>query len=245
MIARGYYKLPRQTEEAFFTDRMGCRWFRTGDIGLVNSNGTVKIIDRCKDLIKLQNGEYISLGKVESALKGCQYVDNICVYGGAFSASLVAIVSPNKKALSELAQQLGKAHLSTLREQCDDGDVEQEIYEEIGKTAKTAGLSKKEIPVRIKVVPDDWNPDNGTLTAALKLKRKMIETNYKKELEELYEVKRKSKVVGGGKHSFDQNNNDLVESRKANGNGFNESKVTFQGNGANGSQTQITMQPLV
>lgn len=63
-VARGYYKMPRQTEEAFFTDREGVRWFRTGDIGQIYPNGTIKVIDRLKDLVKLQNGEYISLGKV-------------------------------------------------------------------------------------------------------------------------------------------------------------------------------------
>lgn len=65
LIARGYFKMPRQTEEVFYTDRHGIRWFRTGDVGEMYSNGTIKIIDRCKDLIKLQNGEYISLGKVQ------------------------------------------------------------------------------------------------------------------------------------------------------------------------------------
>ena len=68
MIASGYYKLPRQCEEAFFIDREGTRWFRTGDIGQIYPNGTVKIIDRRKDLIKLQNGEYISLGKVSTSI---------------------------------------------------------------------------------------------------------------------------------------------------------------------------------
>lgn len=64
VIVNGYYKLPRQSEEVFFTDKYGIRWFRTGDIGEMSSNGKIKIIDRRKDLIKLQNGEYISLGKV-------------------------------------------------------------------------------------------------------------------------------------------------------------------------------------
>ena len=45
-------------------DEQGVRWFITGDIGEIFEDGTVKIIDRRKDLLKLQNGEYISLGKV-------------------------------------------------------------------------------------------------------------------------------------------------------------------------------------
>ncbi|KAI2808186.1 Long-chain-fatty-acid--CoA ligase 4 [Blomia tropicalis] len=185
-IVKGYYKLPEQSEEAFYTDRDGTRWFRTGDIGLMYPNGTIKIIDRRKDLIKLQNGEYISLGKVESALKTSQYVDNICVYGGPFSNHLVALISPNKKSLNQLVAKLGKQYMQTMNDICDDNEVEQEIYEEIIIAAKTAGLGKKEIPLRIKVVPDEWTPDNGILTAALKLKRKTIEINYHKLIEQLY-----------------------------------------------------------
>ena len=60
----GYYKAPEQTREAFRVDEKGVNWFYTGDIGEVYPDGTFKIIDRRKDLLKLQNGEYISLGKV-------------------------------------------------------------------------------------------------------------------------------------------------------------------------------------
>lgn len=63
-VTLGYYKLPEMTKEAFITDEKGQRWFYTGDIGEVFPDGTFKIVDRRKDLIKLQNGEYISLGKV-------------------------------------------------------------------------------------------------------------------------------------------------------------------------------------
>ena len=68
-IAAGYYKLPEKTDEEFFTDEEGWRWFRTGDIGQFHEDGTIKIVDRKKDLVKLQFGEYVSLGKVESMLK--------------------------------------------------------------------------------------------------------------------------------------------------------------------------------
>ena len=62
-MAKGYYKLDKETAEAFeFKD--GIQWFHMGDIGEVDEKGLFKIIDRKKDLVKLQFGEYISLGKV-------------------------------------------------------------------------------------------------------------------------------------------------------------------------------------
>ena len=63
-VANGYFKMPEETDEAF-KDENGTRWFFTGDIGEVDRvTGAIKIIDRKKDLSKLANGEYISLGKV-------------------------------------------------------------------------------------------------------------------------------------------------------------------------------------
>lgn len=64
IVALGYYKLPELTKEAFVTDGEGVQWFYTGDIGEVYPDGSFRIIDRKKDLTKLSNGEYISLGKV-------------------------------------------------------------------------------------------------------------------------------------------------------------------------------------
>ena len=63
-VANGYYKMPKETAESFKTDSDGKRWLETGDIGEVLPNGTLKIIDRKKDLTKLANGEFVSLGKV-------------------------------------------------------------------------------------------------------------------------------------------------------------------------------------
>lgn len=63
-VAAGYYRNPEKTEEEFYTDAAGRRWFRSGDIGRVEEDGTLSIIDRKKDLVKLQYGEYVSLGKV-------------------------------------------------------------------------------------------------------------------------------------------------------------------------------------
>ena len=56
-VATGYYKLEEKTKEDFYTDKEGTRWFKTGDVGEIYEDGTLKIIDRKKDLVKLQYGE--------------------------------------------------------------------------------------------------------------------------------------------------------------------------------------------
>lgn len=106
MIAHGYFNLEEQTKEAFYVDDKGTRWYRTGDIGEFLPNGNLKIIDRKKDLVKLQNGEYVSLGKVESTLKSNPFTDNFCVYANSNYNYIVALGPANEQAIKQLAQQL-------------------------------------------------------------------------------------------------------------------------------------------
>ena len=64
VVSNGYYKKPELTEEYFKVDENGVKWFSTGDVGEGLPTGVFKIIDRKKDIIKLGNGEYVSLSKV-------------------------------------------------------------------------------------------------------------------------------------------------------------------------------------
>merc|ERR1712020_385088 len=68
-VAKGYFNMQDKTDLDFFDGPEGYRWFKTGDIGHLLPDGNLKIIDRKKDLVKLQMGEYVSLGKVESCLR--------------------------------------------------------------------------------------------------------------------------------------------------------------------------------
>lgn len=66
----------------------------------------IYVTDRKKDLVKLQGGEYVSLGKVESQLKTCPIVDNICIYGNSFHEYTIALVVPNRQHLMDIAKKL-------------------------------------------------------------------------------------------------------------------------------------------
>lgn len=104
-VAVGYYKNEEKTKEDF-VEIGGKRWFATGDIGEFREDGSLRIIDRKKDLIKLANGEYISLGKVESTLLTNSLIDNICVVGTLHRDYLIALVVPNEKNIHELAKHV-------------------------------------------------------------------------------------------------------------------------------------------
>ena len=147
-VTKGYYKNDKLTMETFVKGEDGIRWLYTGDVAELHPNGTFKIIDRKKDLVKLQFGEYISLGRVESELKTSPLVENICVYGNSFQTYLIALISPNETALNQLAKSLGKKN-HTFVELCRDKDVVQAATQLIISHGKKCKLQKMEIPTKV------------------------------------------------------------------------------------------------
>ncbi|XP_017875966.2 long-chain-fatty-acid--CoA ligase 3 [Ceratina calcarata] len=184
VVSAGYYKLPDKTKEDFFNED-GKRWFRTGDIGEFHADGCIKIIDRKKDLVKLQFGEYVSLGKVESELKTCPVVENICVYGDAHRCYTVALVVPNQYYLEEIARNMGITGKS-LEELCNMQQIERAVLQELIEQAKKSELQKFEIPAAVKLCSEQWSPDMGLVTAAFKLKRKAVQERYQSEINRMY-----------------------------------------------------------
>uniref|UniRef100_A0A8K9UBH1 long-chain-fatty-acid--CoA ligase n=1 Tax=Oncorhynchus mykiss TaxID=8022 RepID=A0A8K9UBH1_ONCMY len=119
-VTMGYYKNEAKNQD-FFVDDNGQRWFCTGDIGEVHPDGCLKIIDRKKDLVKLQAGEYVSLGKVEAMLKSCPLIDNICAYANSEEMYVIGFVVPNQKHLLSLAEQYCiRGSWEELRWKCPD-----------------------------------------------------------------------------------------------------------------------------
>ncbi|XP_041850751.1 long-chain-fatty-acid--CoA ligase 3a [Melanotaenia boesemani] len=183
-VTMGYYKSEAKNQEDFMVDENGQRWFCTGDIGEFHEDGCLKIIDRKKDLVKLQAGEYISPGKVEAVLKNCPLVDNICVYANSDETYVIGFVVPNQKQLMALTGQYGIR--GSWEELCNSKAVEELVLKVITEAALTAQLERFEIPCKIRLSPDPWTPETGLVTDAFKLKRKELKTHYKDDIERMY-----------------------------------------------------------
>jgi len=184
-VAVEYYKMPEKSLEDFYTDDKGVRWFYTGDIGQIDEDGTVRIIDRKKDLVKLQFGEYISLGKVESELKTCPLVENCCVYADSTKNYVVALIVPDPVRLQALAERLGIQE-ATTEVLCKDKVLVGQVLRDLQAHGKKVGLEKWEMPGAITLCQDLWTPESGLVTAAFKLKRKPIQDFYSKDLKRMY-----------------------------------------------------------
>jgi len=92
-VSLGYYHMEEKTSEDFVQHSDGLTYFHTGDIGKMHPDGVLQIIDRKKDLIKLEGGEYVSLGKVEANLKQVKGIAACAVFCQSSKNHCVAIVS--------------------------------------------------------------------------------------------------------------------------------------------------------
>ncbi|KAI1079902.1 long-chain-fatty-acid-CoA ligase [Whalleya microplaca] len=177
-VAKEYYRNPEETAKAYTADG----WFRTGDIGEIDGVGHVKIVDRVKNLVKMQGGEYIALEKLESVYRGSRYVHNVMVYGDAAQPRAIAIVSANEKPLLELAQGLDvdPAHVHS------DPKILDAVHKDLIAVGKKAGLSSLEMIMGVVLVDDEWTPASGLVTATQKVNRRALVSHYKAQIHECY-----------------------------------------------------------
>ncbi|KAJ3066946.1 long-chain fatty acid-CoA ligase [Podochytrium sp. JEL0797] len=186
-IMKGYYMQPKLTEEVLTEDG----WLMTGDIAEINANGTLAIIDRKKNLVKLSNGEYIALEKLESNYKVSRYIQNICIYADSEQSYAVAIAQPIEKEIRGLAVELN-LHPGTstdnldYEELCTRKEIRSAVLASLKDIAKSIGLKPAEVVGQICLSHEEWTPQNGLLTAAMKLQRRQIVDTFKKQIREMY-----------------------------------------------------------
>jgi len=182
-VTLGYYKQSEKTKESFITDDEKKIWFYTGDIGMWHPDGTLQIIDRKKDLVKLKHGEYIALGHLESVYKS-HYVDNICVHGDSHHEAPVGIIVPNEHAVTAFAKSIQLS--GDLNSLIQNAAIKKEILASLLKSADAAKLQKVERLGDLIISSEPWTAESGLLTDAMKLKRHEIYKKYQRALEAVY-----------------------------------------------------------
>jgi long-chain acyl-CoA synthetase len=163
-VSCGYYKMEEKTAEDFVKHSDGMTYFHTGDIGKIHPDGVLQIIDRKKDLIKLEGGEYVSLGKVEANLKQVKGIAACSVFCQSSKSYCVAIVS-----------QPVNGGWDAVGGKPD----EEQLLKDIKHTCKDVlGMPTFEIPTKVKIDDEMWTPESGLVTAALKLQRIPLRNHY-------------------------------------------------------------------
>ncbi|MGW3269340.1 AMP-dependent synthetase/ligase [Streptomyces sp. NPDC001056] len=179
-IMQGYHKLPDKTAEVLESDG----WFHTGDIGELSPDGYLRITDRKKDLIKTSGGKYVAPAEVEGQFKAvCPYVSNILVHG-ADRNYCTALIALDEIALAEWAKENGlggKPYAEIVAAPQTvamvDGYVQQ----------LNAGLQRWQTIKKFRLLPRDLDVEHGEITPSLKLKRPVVEREYKGLIDEMYE----------------------------------------------------------
>lgn len=149
-VMKEYYKNPEETERALTSDG----WFKTGDIGEFDAVGHLKVIDRVKNLVKMQGGEYIALEKVESIYRGAQTVANVMVHADPEHSRPIAIIMPNEKVLIEKAQELGVDE----HEMHSSSKVRSAVLKDLQAAGRRSGLSPIEIVAGVVLSDEEWTP---------------------------------------------------------------------------------------
>jgi len=191
-VTQGYFKRDDlNNDESIFTKD---GWFRTGDVGEWNPNGTLKLIDRIKNLVKLQGGEYIALERLEAIYKSCNLVGNICVHVVPDANQPMALIFPHEANLRHYLATTpppgftGDAKDADLHALCANKAVAGAVLKECNAIAKRESFKSIEILETIVLTPDEWTPESGLVTAAQKLQRKVITSKYKAEIEAAYKA---------------------------------------------------------
>ncbi|CAL9294198.1 MULTISPECIES: AMP-dependent synthetase/ligase [Streptomyces] len=179
-IMQGYHNLPDKTAEVLEEDG----WFHTGDIGELSADGYLRITDRKKDLIKTSGGKYIAPAEVEGQFKAvCPYVSNILVHGADrnYCTALIALDEQSITAWAAENGLEGKPYAEIVAApvtvEMVDGYVKQ----------LNEGLQRWQTIKKFRLLPRDLDVEHGEITPSLKLKRPVVEREYKHLIEEMYE----------------------------------------------------------
>ncbi|XP_057550300.1 probable CoA ligase CCL6 [Amaranthus tricolor] len=180
----GYHKRPDLTQEVLIDG-----WFHTGDIGEWQPDGSMKIIDRKKNIFKLSQGEYIAVENLESIYLRCNLITSIWVYGNSFESFLVAVVVPERKAVEDWAANNNQT--GDFKTLCGNTKARKYFLDELNSTAQKHKLRGFEMLKAVFLEPVPFDIERDLMTPTFKMKRPQLLKHYKEVINEMY-----SKVKG-------------------------------------------------
>lgn len=177
-ITQGYYNRPDLTKDAFTAEG----FFRTGDSGYMK-DGELFLKERIKDLFKTSNGKYIAPQAIESRLLVDKFIDQIAIIADR-RKFVSALIIPEYRLVEEYARANG-IPFKTREDLCANVKIQQMMMERINTLQQQ--LAHYEQVKRITLLPHHFSMERGELTNTLKLKRMVINQNYKAEIDKMYE----------------------------------------------------------
>ncbi|KXS15234.1 acetyl-CoA synthetase-like protein [Gonapodya prolifera JEL478] len=157
-VMKGYWREEEKTKETI--DDEG--WLHTGDVGELLPDGTIKIIDRMRNIFKLSQGEFVAVERIESVLSGNPMVQQIFIHGNSNFPFLVAVVVPEPDRIREIIQR------------------------ELREIGKAQGLNGYEIPKYVHIELQPFTVEEQLITPTFKNKRVNLQNKYHDVIKEMY-----------------------------------------------------------
>jgi len=177
-VMRGYFGKPDATAEALEPDG----WFHTGDIGLLDAEGYLRITDRKKDLIVTAGGKNIAPQPIEKLVKGSKYVSNAVMLGDRRPFPVMLVV-PNAEALRAWAARHGLP-ADDVERLAVTPEAHAKLEREVRKMLRD--LAQFEMPKKFLILARDFSVEAGELTPTLKIRRRVVEDRHRAAIEALY-----------------------------------------------------------
>ncbi|KAF5933577.1 hypothetical protein HYC85_029748 [Camellia sinensis] len=175
----GYHKREDLSKEVLIDG-----WLHTGDVGEWQPNGSMKIIDRKKNIFKLSQGEYVAVENLENVYGSVTGIDSIWVYGNSFESFLVAVVNPNKQVLERWAEENGVP--GDFNSLCENPKAKQNVLVELTRIGKEKKLKGFEFIKAVHLDPEPFDVERDLLTPTFKKKRPQLLKYYQNIVDNMY-----------------------------------------------------------
>jgi len=180
ICCKGYYKEEEKTAELI--DSNG--WYHTGDVGAILEDGSLKLVDRAKNIFKIPLGEYIAPEKLEGTYLQSSLISQCFVYGHPLQNNIVAVVVPNEDNWKTYAANNNlEPNLDTMSANPEMNKLVLKDLTDVGRASK---LRPYEFVKRIYITPLPFSVEQGILTPTFKLKRPQAQAFFQTQLDSMF-----------------------------------------------------------
>ncbi|WP_257293034.1 long-chain fatty acid--CoA ligase [Endozoicomonas sp. ONNA1] len=177
-LMRGYYKKPDETAKTFDADG----WLKTGDAGLIDETGQLRITERIKELMKTSNGKYIAPQYIEGTLGKDRFIEQVAIIADAKNY-VSALIVPAFEALEEYAKSINLNYENKM-DLIHNADIQAMFQGRLDHIQEE--LARFEQVKKFTLLPREFSIEMGEITPTLKLRRKIIMERFRKEIEAMY-----------------------------------------------------------